>query len=157
MIFWTEGRPDVDQRPQACLGCHSGCRARYKDASGNEASCATTLFYRDAKSLNIQRSATDLINRYGLNAMELNYGLKYITILQQEGLLGTGNIPSCPLDFDDYGSEEFVEQFVKMAAIGNDGKGNESQFGKDISSGFVRAAEKWGRVEACHNPSKPGL
>jgi aldehyde:ferredoxin oxidoreductase len=147
MIFWTEGRPDIDQRPQACLGCHSGCRARYKDGSGNEASCATTLFYRDAKSLKIQRLASDLINRYGLNAMELNYGLKYITILEQEGLLGTGTIPSCPLDFTDHGSKEFVEQFVKMAAFGDDGKGNPSQFGEDISDGFVRAAEKWGRLE----------
>jgi aldehyde:ferredoxin oxidoreductase len=147
MIFWTGGRPDVDQRPQACLGCHSGCRARYKDGLGNEASCATTLFYRDAESLNIQRLASDLVNLYGLNAMELNYGLKYITILEQEGLLGTGSIPSCPLDFGDYGSKEFVEQFVRMAAFGDDGNGNPSQFGEDISNGFVRAAEKWGRVE----------
>jgi aldehyde:ferredoxin oxidoreductase len=147
MIFWAQGRPEIDQRPQACLGCHSGCRARYKDASGNEASCATTLFYRGARSLNIQRLASDLINRYGLNAMELDYGLKYIVSLQQNGQLETAEIPQCPLDFSQYGSKEFVEQFVKMVAFGNDGKGNESQFGKDISGGFVRAAEKWGRSE----------
>ena len=59
----------------------------------------------------------------------------------------TGKIPDCPLDFSEYGSQEFVEQFVKMVAYGNDGKGNESQFGRDISGGFVRAAEKWGRRE----------
>jgi len=148
MIFWTQGRPQIDQRPQACLGCHSGCRARYKDGSGNEASCATTLFYREASSLNIQRSASDLINRYGLNAMELDYGLQYIVALQQEGLLGAAGVPDCPLDFSDYGSQAFVEQFVRMVAYGDDGKGNESQFGQDISDGFVRAAEKWGRREA---------
>jgi aldehyde:ferredoxin oxidoreductase len=34
-----------------------------------------------------------------------------------------------------------------MVAYGNDGRGNESQFGADIAQGFVRAAEKWGRVE----------
>jgi len=36
---------------------------------------------------------------------------------------------------------------VRMVACGNDGKGNDSQFGADISDGFVRAAEKWGRRE----------
>jgi aldehyde:ferredoxin oxidoreductase len=146
-VVWAKGRPEIDQRPQACMGCHSGCRGRYKDASGNEASCAGTLFYRDARSLDIQRLASDLINRYGLNAMELRYGLEYIVSLQQDGQLGTAQVPACPLDFSEYGSQEFVEQFVKMVAYGNDGKGNESQFGKDISGGFVWAAEKWGRRE----------
>jgi aldehyde:ferredoxin oxidoreductase len=147
MIFWAQGRPQIGQRPQACVGCHAGCRARYKDATGNEASCFSTAFYRDASSLDIQRRASDLINRYGLNAMELAWGLTYINFLQQGGQLGTGKVPACPLDFSQYGSQEFVEQFVKMVAYGDDGKGNESQFGQDISDGFVRAAERWGRRE----------
>ena len=83
IALWAKGRPKIDQRPQACMGCHSGCRARYKDASGNEASCIATAFYRDAKSLDIQRSASDLINRYGLNAVEMICGLLYIRLLQQ--------------------------------------------------------------------------
>jgi aldehyde:ferredoxin oxidoreductase len=145
VALWARGRPRIDQRPQACLGCHSGCRARYKDVSGNEASCFSSVFYWDAKSLDIQRLASDLINRYGLNAVEMCFGLLYIRILQQEGQLRTAEIPDCPLDFRKYGSEEFVEQFVKMVAYGNDGKGSESQFGRDISGGFVWAAEKWGR------------
>jgi aldehyde:ferredoxin oxidoreductase len=127
------------------MGCHSGCRARYKDASGNEASCVASVFYWDARSLDTQRTASDLINRYGLNAYEMIFGLLYIRFLQQKGQLRTAKIPDCPLDFSEYGSQEFVEQFVKMVAYGNDGKGNESQFGKDVSGGFVRAAEKWGR------------
>jgi len=145
IVLWEKGRPKIDQRPQACMGCHSGCRARYKDASGNEASCIASGFYYEAQSLDIQRSASDLINRYGLNAQEMIFGLVYIRILQQYGQLKTADIPDCPLDFSKYGSEEFVEQFVKMAAYGNDGKGNESRFGRDIAEGFVRAAEKWGR------------
>jgi aldehyde:ferredoxin oxidoreductase len=145
IVLWAKGRPKIGQRPQACMGCHSGCRARYKDASGNEASCIATTFYWDARSLDIQRSASDLINRYGLNAQEMAFGLMYIRILQQIGHLNTAKIPDCPLDFSKYGGREFVEQFVKMVAYGNDGKGNESRFGKDISGGFVRAAEKWGR------------
>jgi aldehyde:ferredoxin oxidoreductase len=145
VIFWARGRPRIDQRPQACMGCHSACRARYKDARGNEASCFSSVFYWDAKNLDIQRLASDLINRYGLNAVEMCFGLLYIRILQQNGELNTARIPHCPLDFSKYGGEEFLEQFVKMVAYGNDGKGNESEFGKDISGGFVRAAEKWGR------------
>jgi aldehyde:ferredoxin oxidoreductase len=147
LALWAKGRPQIGQRPQACMGCHSGCRARYQDAVGNEASCFTTAFYPDAKTLDIQRSASDLLNRYGLNAPELIWGLIYIGALAQSGQLGTDGIPACPLDFSQHGSQEFVEQFVKMVAYGDDGNGNESQFGQDISGGFVRAAEKWGRME----------
>jgi len=145
IILWAKGRPRVDQRPQACLGCHAGCRARYKDSSGNEASCISTAFYGDAKSLDIQRSASDLINRYGLNAVEMLWGLWYIGALAVEGHLWTAGIPECQLDWEAYGSEGFAEQFVRMIAYGDDGRGNRSQFGKDVSGGFVRAAEKWGR------------
>ena len=145
LVEWKKGRPTIDQRPQACMGCHSGCRARYKDASGNEASCIATSFYEDALNLDIQRFASDLINRYGLNAAEMTLGLVYIRILQMTFRLKSAKIPDCPLDFSKYGSREFVEQFVKMLAYGNDGLGNESQFGRDIADGFVRAAEKWGR------------
>ena len=34
--------------------------------------------------------------------------------------------------------------------------GNESQFGRDISAGFVRAAEKWGRREEDQAERHPG-
>jgi len=34
-----------------------------------------------------------------------------------------------------------------MVAYGDDGKGGKSQFGKDISTGIVRASKKWGRME----------
>lgn len=105
----------------------------------------TSAFYQDAQSLDIQRYASDLINRFGLNAAEINLGLAYLRILQMTGRLKTANIPECPLDFSQYGSKAFVEQFVKMVTYGNDGKGNDNQFGRDISDGFVRAAEKWGR------------
>ena len=147
IIIWRGGRPRVGQRPQACVGCHSGCRARYADKLGNEASCYSTVFYWDARNLEVQRKASDLINRYGINAVEMIYGLLYIYLLDRYNLLDSESIPDCPLDFDDYGSLEFVEQFVKMIAYGNDGRDHRSQFGSDIAGGFVRAAEKWGRRE----------
>jgi aldehyde:ferredoxin oxidoreductase len=145
--IWRRGRPRVEQRPAACVGCHSACRVRLEDASGNEAMCFATVFYWDARSLDIQRAATDLINRYGVNAVEAIYGLLYIRLLQQYNQLNSAKIPDCPLDFSTYGSEEFVEQFVKMVAYGDDGKGNPSEFGKDVAGGIVRAAKKWGRLE----------
>ncbi len=148
LLIWGKGRPWIEQRPQACMGCHSGCRARYKDGTGNEASCAATMVYLDAKNLDIERAASDLVNRYGLNAFEMYLGLFYIHALQQYGQLSTANIPDCPLDFGEYGTGEFIEQFIKMVAYGNDGQGHPSQFGRDIAGGFVRAAEKWGRMKA---------
>ena len=148
ILEWKHGRPKVAQRPQACMGCHAGCRARYKDAKGNEASCIATGFYRDARSLDIQRAASDLLNQYGLNAVEMLFGLLYVFILLRRGKLKSPGIPKCPLDFSKYGSLEFAEQFVKMVSYGNDGKGGDSPFGRDLLDGFVRAAEKWGRRQA---------
>ena len=147
ILNWKGGRPRVGQRPKACIGCHSACRANYDDAMGNQASCFGTVFYWDADSLDTQRTASDLINRYGVNAVEIIFGLLYIRLLSQYRILGTGNIPKCPLDWSIYGSEEFVERFVKMVAYGDDGEGKPSEFGRDISNGFVYAAEKWGRRE----------
>ncbi|MBL7176975.1 MAG: aldehyde:ferredoxin oxidoreductase [Desulfobacteraceae bacterium] len=145
--IWRRGRPRVEQRPAACVGCYSACRVRLEDSAGNEAMCFATVFYWDARSLDIQRAATDLINKYGVNAVEMIYGLLYIYLLNQYGQLKSEGIPKCPLDFSTYGSEEFVEQFIKMVAYGDDGKGNKSEFGKDIAGGIVRAAKKWGRLE----------
>jgi aldehyde:ferredoxin oxidoreductase len=146
-LIWRRGRPRSPHRPQSCVGCHSGCRARFEDGLGNEASCFATVFYWDARTLEIQRKASDLINRFGLNAVEMCFGLLYLYLLNQYHVLNSGNIPDCPLDFGDYGSLDFVEQFVKMISYRNDGRGKKSQFGEDIAGGFVRAAEKWGRIE----------
>jgi len=147
LVSWRGGRPKGGQRPKACTGCHSACRATYEDALGNQASCFASVFYWDADSLDTQRAASDLINRYGVNAVEIIFGLEYVRNLQRYRLLKSAKIPKCPLDFSDYGSEEFVERFVRMIAYGDDGQGNPSEFGKDISGGFVYAAEKWGRRE----------
>lgn len=149
-ILWGiptgSGRPRMGQRPQACVGCHSACRGRYADGIGNEATCYTTVFYQEAKSLNIQRKASDLINRYGLNAHEMLFGIGYIRDLYRSRVLGPGRTIDCPLDFKDFGGQKFVEQFVKMIAFRNDGFGNAHPFGDAIAEGFVRAAEKWGRI-----------
>ena len=142
-----KARPTERQRPQACVGCHSGCRARYESGVGNEATCYTTVFYPDAKSLEIQRQASDLLNKYGLNAVEMLFVAFYIRDLAVRGILGPGKAIDCPLELAKYGSLEFVEQLVKSIAYRNDGHGGPSQFGDDLAEGCIRAAKRWGRLE----------
>ena len=154
--FFTKGRPKGGQRPQACVGCHSGCRARYDDALGNEATCLLALFYPAGKDGDIQRKASDLCNKYGLNGHELNAGLAYVHGLYVSGDLGPGKAIDCPLDFEDYGSLAFVEQYVKAIAYRNDGLGNPHAFGDAIAEGFVRAADKWGRLDGDSGDLKTG-
>ncbi|MEE8452830.1 MAG: aldehyde ferredoxin oxidoreductase N-terminal domain-containing protein [Thermoguttaceae bacterium] len=142
-----KGRPTERQRPQACVGCHSGCRARYESGLGNEASCYTTVFYANAKSLEIQRKASDLLNRYGLNAHEMTFVVFYIRDLAKRGILGPGKKIDCPFDLTTFGSLEFVQQLIKAIAYRNDGRGGKSQFGDDLAEGCMRAAKRWGRLE----------
>ena len=161
IVYWgnppTLSRRTGGQRPQACAGCHSGCRARYENGLGNEASCAATLFYTGTHTDEIQYQASDLLNKYGINAFEMYRGGWYLIILNNLGVLGPGKAIDCPLNFDDFGSLEFVEQLVKMIAFRNDGLGNECEFGDTLAEGFFRAAMKWGRLEGDEGDLKTGM
>ena len=90
----------------------------------------TTHFYFGAHTEEIQFQVSDLLNKYGINAFEMYRGEWYLIILNNLGVLGPGKAIDCPLNFDDYGSLEFVEQLVKMIAFRNDGLGNECEFGE---------------------------
>ncbi len=140
-------RPREGQRPQACVGCHSGCRARFQSGIGNEATCYATVFYIGCRSMDIQRRATDLINRYGLNAHEMLYCLLYLNDLRVRRVLGPGRDIDCPLDFKTYGGLPFVERFIHMVAYRSDGNGNPHPFGDAIAEGTIRASKRWGRLE----------
>ena len=153
---YRKGKPRGGKRPQACVGCHSGCRGRYEDGLGNEATCYATLFYLYAQTLDVQRQACDLLNRYGLNAAEMFMGELYLRDLHQSGILGPGQEIDCPLDFKEYGNLAFAEQLVKTIAYRNDGRGNKHQFGEDLAEGFVRAAKKWGRLDGESGDLKTG-
>jgi len=135
------------KRPQACIGCHSGCRRRYESGLGNEASCSEASFYMEADTPEIQYKAADLLNKYGLNVLEVFYALLYMTTLNTAEILGPEKEIDCPLNFDERGSLNFIEQLLKMITYRNDGLGNESEFGNDIAEGIFRAAKKWGRLE----------
>jgi aldehyde:ferredoxin oxidoreductase len=154
--LYPSGKPGVGKRPQACTGCHSGCRGRYEDGLGNEATCFTTLFYPFANSLDTQRQACDFLNKYGLNAAEMFWGEIYIRDLHRSGILGPGREIDCPLDFNDYGNLAFAEQLVKAVTYRNDGRGTPHPFGDDLAEGFVRAAQKWGRLDGESGDLKTG-
>lgn len=157
LTLYRSGRPETGQRPQACVGCLSGCRGRYEDGIGNEAICFNSLFYYLSKTLLIQRQAADLINRYGLNAAEMFVGELYLKTLWDLGVLGKGKEIDCPLDFNEYGELAYAEQLVKAITFRDDGKGNPHPFGEILSQGFVRAAATWGRLEGGRSDLKTGL
>jgi aldehyde:ferredoxin oxidoreductase len=157
MVLYSGGKPRIGQRPQACVGCTAGCRGRYEDGIGNEAICFNSIFYYFGKSLLTQRRAADLLNRYGLNAAEMFVGELYLKRLRDMGILGKGKQIDCPLDFKQYGDLAYAEQLVKAIAYRNDGKGNPHPFGDILAEGFVRAAEKWGRLDGEQSDLKTGL
>jgi len=143
-------KPDIgniseDKRPQACVGCHSGCRARYKSGISNEVTCYNWHVYAYVgKTMDIRRKACDVINEYGVNAHELMYGIFYLQSVRDRGLLPGLR---CPLDTSRWGELDFFEQLVRMISYGDNGNGSANEFGKDLSNGFVRAAKKWGLLE----------
>ncbi len=171
ILFWQ--RP-AQARPQACTGCHSGCRLRTGDSLGNESSCAETFFYTQfdidkhngplmrsalyllekvgqktlANGLNqmygnqtdASYKATDLLQKYGINAYELFIGLPYLRALYKMGVLGPGKDIDCELDFDQLGEYAFAEKLTKMIAF-------RKGIGDDIAEGFYRAAKRWGRLD----------
>ncbi len=130
-----------EKRPQACAGCHSGCRARYKDGQGNEGSCFSARVYEGAKTVQIRREACERINRYGLNACEILHGLPYLKKLANQGILGPGLEIPTTLDFASYGTAEFFAEFTDAVTF------RIGDFGNILSEGFARAAETWGRRE----------
>ena len=155
-ILWRRGRPKTGQRPQACIGCHSGCRARFADGLGNEATCFTTAVYSAARTQEIQRTTSDLLNRLGLNAAEIFWGEMYLRDLNLYGVLGANKAVDCPLNFKAYGRRAYIEQLLKAIAYRNDGLGNPHPFGDVLAEGFVRAAKKWGRLDGAQGDLKTG-
>lgn len=171
IVYW---RRPKEARPQACVGCHIACRSRYDTGSGNESCCAATLFYAQAdlkrhsgrmvraisfllerlgmssaacsfngacgKQTSAAYIAADLLQKYGINAFELWKGLQYITSLNRMGILGQDKQVNCNLPFDRLGETEFAVTLLQMIAY-------RQGVGDDMAEGFVRAAERWGRLE----------
>lgn len=131
-----------DKRPQSCMGCHAGCRARYSNAKANEASCAGSLFYVAGATKDIRIEAVDLINRYGFNAYDWIEGLAYLKKLNQDGVLGqAGSEIEAIHDYQDYGSLTFIQTLLDDVAY------RRTTFGDTVAEGFYRAMLKWNRED----------
>ncbi len=170
LVFWQR-RPK--SRPQACVGCPAGCRARNDTGLGNESGCAETYFYsypdlkrhgglkvrlvapiveylagdmaallyslKEGDQSEASYRATDLAQKYGINAFELFNGISYLRNLYKMGALGPGRSIPCDLPFDSFGEVAFIEELLRRIAF-------REEVGDDIAEGFFRAAERWGRL-----------
>jgi len=142
-MFWD--RPE-QARIQSCTGCYEGCRNRYGHGLGNESQCVETFysFYDKAKhggkTTLAAFKATDLMQRYGVNAYEVWRGLDYLMGLYRSGVIGPGKEIACDLPFDKWGETEFIEKLLYMMTY-------REGIGADFADGFYRAAQKWGRLE----------
>jgi aldehyde:ferredoxin oxidoreductase len=93
-LFMSWERPQ-QARFQACVGCSEGCRNRSRPAHGNESQCVEVAFYSgfDRKKHGKQTSAayvaTDLLQKYGVNAYEAWRGLEYLVGLYEIGVIGS--------------------------------------------------------------------
>ncbi|MFC1878239.1 aldehyde ferredoxin oxidoreductase N-terminal domain-containing protein, partial [Thermodesulfobacteriota bacterium] len=124
------------QRPQSCTGCHSGCRQRFEDGIHNESQCVEGIFRTEANP-----TGADMLNKYGINAYEMNRGGPWLQGLYEMGVLGQGKEIDClDLDFANYGTPEFMERFYEIMT------NREGDFGDAIAEGFYRAADRWGRL-----------
>jgi aldehyde:ferredoxin oxidoreductase len=126
-------------RPQGCMGCHAGCRARYTNGKANEAACAATLVYGAADNIDIKIEAIDLMNRYGFNAYDLVQGLPYLKALYDKGVIGSSGAIRSNLNWSEYGSLSFIQNFYADVAY------RQSTFGDTVAEGFRRAIARWGR------------
>ncbi|MDP6115475.1 MAG: aldehyde ferredoxin oxidoreductase C-terminal domain-containing protein, partial [Planctomycetota bacterium] len=144
-------------RPQACVACHAACRGRYEDGLANEIICENSAFYGAADSPDVKRKACKILNDLGLNAFELKHSVRYLEALHKSGAFAPGTGLDCPLDFEKYGTLEFAEQFMRMIAYGDDGRGNPSRFGEDMAEGIMRAAQKWGKLDGFSGETKDVL
>ncbi len=167
LVTWD--RPE-QARPQACMGCQAGCRSRHDPPMGNESSCKESYYYnprvllRDfnteddpQEALNQlytsdepdpQKLAADLVQKYGINAAELETGIPYLRDLYKMGVIGEGKEIDTDLPFDKFGEGEFIQRLVEMIA-------NREGIGDDMAEGFYRAAVRWGRME--EDVQKTGL
>ncbi len=128
-------------RPQACVGCHAGCRGRFATGLSKEVKCGPSVFYQIGKNFDARNRAMDLMNEYGLNYYEVDAFLDYLKALHKMGVLGQGKQISCELDFDDFGSYEFIHNLFNMITY------KKGEFGEVVSEGCYRASEIWGRAE----------
>ncbi|MFC2165661.1 aldehyde ferredoxin oxidoreductase N-terminal domain-containing protein [Acidobacteriota bacterium] len=142
-MFWD--RPE-QARIQSCTGCYEGCRNRYETGIGNESQCVETFysFYNRAKhggkTTQAAFKATDLLQKYGINAYEAWRGMEHLYKLYKMGVVGPGKDIDCELPFEKMGETEFIDKFLRLIAY-------REGIGDIYAEGSYRAAHTLGRLE----------
>ena len=171
ITFWQRRR---HSRPQACVGCPAGCRARNDTGMGNESACAESAFY----SLPDMKRNSDWKKKILISLIEYLGGYEAALIY---GMIEGQNTPAAYKAGDlsqKYGINAseliygipYLRDLQKMGVLGP-GKAidcdlpfdrfGEAAFierlmemialrqgiGDDIAEGFFRAAKRWGRLE----------
>lgn len=137
---------DQNKRPSGCFGCHLNCKTRTSTALGNDSICRASTFYRSwdilkhGCSTEISGKASNLTQKLGINAFELQEMVCYLKALYDKGVLGMGKKINTDLPFDAIGEAEFVYDLLDKIAY-------RKEIGNDLAEGLPRAAEIWGRAE----------
>lgn len=128
-------------RPQGCVSCAFPCRRRTQSSTGNESHCVEALWYTGEGVANTiqQHQATDLCQKLGVNVYD-PIGHPWLQALYEMGVMGPGKEIDTDLPFDQYGNYAFAEALINAIAY-------RQGIGDDLAEGWVRAAEKWGRLE----------
>jgi len=145
----AKGYGPVDQpaAPMGCLGCHKDCRVRWKSGASNGSSCVDYFFYDahvKAKSGGVATQAildsTELMQRAGINAYQLEGGILWLSALNKLGIVGPGKEIDTDLPFDQLGEASFVKALIGKIE-------NKEDIGAYLHEGLALAAEKLGRYE----------
>ena len=171
IVFWQKPK---QSRPQACTGCHAGCRARHASGFGNESGCAETAFYSqfDLKrhsglAVKALGQAAELIGQEGLsNYIYTRIGDQTPAAFQAADLLQLYGLNA----FEFLIGLPYLRDLYKMGVLGPGlaidcdlpfDRLGEYDFvekllhmtahrigiGDDLAEGFYRAAKKWGREQ----------
>ena len=134
-------------RAAGCASCPVPCRQRSRSA--NDSQCIETYWYAartvhvaDARFPGSQaKRATDLVQRYGINAAEGIGAHQYLKALYDLGVLGPGKaIDAEPLAMDSYGTLGFAEDYLRVVS-------SQEGIGAALAEGVPRAAKRWGRLD----------
>jgi aldehyde:ferredoxin oxidoreductase len=133
-------------QPMGCMGCIKNCRTRFASGSSNASSCVDYYFYHvydqaahGGFTQHLQ-DATDMLQRYGINAYMAESIIIWLNHLHTEGVLGKGLEIDTDLNFNKLGTSEFARDLFEMMV-------NKTDIGADLHEGPARAAVKWGRYD----------
>jgi aldehyde:ferredoxin oxidoreductase len=135
----------VDNEPNRVSGCFScafPCRRRHQSATYNDSQCVESNFYSVTGSPRDSKRTVDLLQKAGVNTYDQSGCKTFMNLLYTRGTLGIGKqIDSTPIDFAQYGTLAHAQAYLNALS-------SRTGIGNDIAEGVMRAAKKWGVLDA---------